>query len=430
MSSHLSADHAEQYRRRVIPPAELLDVDDHLAECEECRQRVGMNFQTETLVADFNHRLLSTAGLPESDHASYEQLEALVNGELEDGEPDELQAHLEVCQACTQDLNDLRAFRAELHAVSAEDTKRAPKPSFGEKIWSLMRGNQLSFSPALAGALALLLIASSIVLFFVWRAGTRSQPVFEATHPEPLPQSTISANVATPSPQPALTPEGLITLNDGGSRVKVTTNGDVEGLGALPPAWMQAVKRALTTGELEVPDLSDLNGVKGRLMGPNSDGSTFSLVDPVGTVTRDARPILRWQPLTGAASYTVAILDDSYNVITTSPSLTTTSWTSTVELKRGRIYSWQVTASKDGQHQVSPAAPEPEARFKVLDKATVDGLIKVEKAGNSHLVRATAYARAGLLDEAEREIRALVAANPDSPKARQLLHSIRAFKKQ
>jgi len=56
---------------------------------------------------------------------------------------------------------------------------------------------------------------------------------------------------------------------------------------------------------------------------------------------------------------------------------------------------------------------------------------KVEKlSGNSHLVRGILFAKAGLLNEAEHEIRALVAANPDSQRARQLLQSIRAVKSQ
>lgn len=432
MSPHLSTQRAEQYRQRVLPQAELLAVDDHLAACEECRQRIRVNVEVEGSISDFHQRLLSTPGVPESDHVPYEQLVTLVDGELENSERDALQSHLEVCDSCTQDLNDLRAFRAELHAVSADESTRAPKPSFAEKLRLLMYSKQLSFSPAFAGALALLLIVSSVVLFFVWKAWTKSQPVLEARQqvPEPLPQSTTPANIATPSPQQALTPDGLITLNDGGGSVTVSVNGDVEGLGPLPPGSIQIVKRALTTGEVEVPDLSELKGVKGRLMGgTNSDGSKFSVIDPVSTVTRNTRPTFRWQPSTGA-TYTVAILDDSYNVITTSPSLTTTSWTPTVELERGRIYSWQVTSSKDGKQQVSPVAPDPEARFKVLDRATVNELSNVEKTGNSHLVRGAMYARAGLLDDAERELRSLLVANPNSEIARRLLQSVRAKRRQ
>ena len=51
------------------------------------------------------------------------------------------------------------------------------------------------------------------------------------------------------------------------------------------------------------------------------------------------------------------------------------------------------------------------------------------QAHPSHLLRATIYARAGLLDEAEREYQALLNANPRSTIARKLLQHLRAQRK-
>jgi anti-sigma factor ChrR (cupin superfamily) len=430
VSPHLSRQRAEEYRQRVLPEAELLAVDNHLATCEECRQRIGANIEIEAVVSDFHRRLVSDVDALESDHLSYEQLVTLVDDELKQNERDALQIHMEVCNSCVEEVNELRAFRAELLRSTVKETVRAVKPSFSEKIRSLIDSQRLSFRHAFAGALALLLIAASVVLFLAWRASRRSQPVLQATNPVPeVSPEANSPNVATaPSPSLESTPDEhfVVTLNDGGKRVTVDVNGNVEGLAPLPRASSQVVRRTLTTGKVAVPDLSELIGIKGRLMGTSSDRHAFSLTYPVGTVTRNTRPTLRWRPLTGTTSYTVAILDGSYNVVTTSPPLTTTSWTPTVELDRGRVYLWQVTSLKDGQQHLSPVAPEPEARFKVLDKTTVDELISVEKTGNSHLVRGTMYARAGLLDEAEKELRALLAANPNSKIARALLQSVRA----
>lgn len=430
MSPHLSTQRADEYRKRVLPGAELLAIDDHLAVCAECRRQISVNVEVETLVSDFHHQLLSTPGVPESDHLSYEQLVTLVDGELEKSERDAFQAHLEVCEPCTQDLNDLRGFRAELYAVTAEETARAPKPSSGEKIRSWIGSQRVLFRPAFAGALALLLIAASVASFLAWRAWRRSQPVLQATSPAPeaSPEANSPNVAAAPSPSEESTSKEsfVVSLNDGGKRVTLDANGNIDGLAPLQDSSSQAVRRALATGQVEVPDLSELIGVKGRLLGPTNDGVEFSLISPVGIVTRSAKPTLRWQPLSGATSYTVTILDGSYNVVTTSPPLTTTNWSPIVELDRGRIYSWQVASSKDGKQQVSPAAPEPEARFKVLSKATVDELSNVEKSGNSHLVRGAMYARAGLLDDAERELRALLAANPNSQIAKELLQSVRA----
>jgi Putative zinc-finger len=433
VSPHFSTQRAEEYRQRVLPEAELLAVDAHLAVCEECRRQISVNVEVETLVSDFHDRLLSTPGVPESDHISYEQLETLVDGELEESEQNALQTHLEVCEACTQDLNDLRAFRAELYAVTAEDNA-APKPGSLEKIRSWIGRQRFLFRPAFAGAFVLLLIAALVGSFLAWRAWRRSQPVLQASSPAPeaSPETNSPKVGAGPSPsQESKADEHfVVTLNDGGTRVTLDANGNIDGLAPLQDSSRQAVKRALTTGQVAVPDLSELSGVKGRLLGPTNDGVEFSLISPVGIVTRSARPTLRWQPLKGATSYTVTILDGSYNVVTTSPALTTTNWSPIVELARGRIYSWQVASLKDGKQQVSPAAPEPEARFKVLSKATVDELSNVEKSGSSHLVRGALYARAGLLDDAERELRALLATNPNSQIAKQLLQSVRAKRRR
>jgi len=71
----------------------------------------------------------------------------------------------------------------------------------------------------------------------------------------------------------------------------------------------------------------------------------------------------------------------------------------------------------------------PEARFKVLEQAKAGEIERAKKAyGNQHLALGLVYAEAGLLDEAEREFRALVAANPTSAEAKRLLRAVQARK--
>lgn len=106
--------------------------------------------------------------------------------------------------------------------------------------------------------------------------------------------------------------------------------------------------------------------------------------------------------------------------------LSTTKWQLPRALERGRIYKWQVTARKDEQQIIAPAASVPEARFRILAKSKDDELRQLERTNTgSHLARGVLYAQAGLLDEAERELRALVKANPKSEVARKLLRSVR-----
>jgi hypothetical protein len=85
-----------------------------------------------------------------------------------------------------------------------------------------------------------------------------------------------------------------------------------------------------------------------------------------------------------------------------------------------------VAARKDGQTVISPVRPAPEARFKIVDAVDAESIDIAEKRfSRSNLIRGIAYAKAGMLAEAEREFAALVRKNPDSKLARRLLQQVR-----
>ena len=106
------------------------------------------------------------------------------------------------------------------------------------------------------------------------------------------------------------------------------------------------------------------------------------------------------------------------------------SWTPRHPLKGNVVYTWQVTAVKDGREIAAPAAPAREARFKTLSSERAAALTRVpgEIAG-SHLKLGIVYAHEGLLDDAEREFRSAIAADQDAALARKLLISVRNSKK-
>lgn len=430
MSGHLSAQIIDQYCRRVMSPDELLAADDHIAACAACRERVGASVPVENIVTEFRRRLQSDVTVLEPDHLLYEQIVALVDGDIDGGERNAFENHLKICALCADEVSDLRSFRAEVVRASREKPAQEARPGFWYKLGTLPPFNLLSSRPALTAALAVLLITASVGLFFTIKTMRRSASTQQAaSHPHETQASTNIASSSSPTPESLANEQNVIALNDGGSRVTIDSKGNVDGLGTLPPSSSRAVKRALTTGKVETPDIAELIGKQGRLLGTTEGqiGTAFFLLSPVATITRGVRPTLRWQALKAATSYKVAVLDDSYNAVVTSSALTTTSWTVTRPLERGRVYVWQVTALKNGKEYISPSPPAPEARFKVLDQAKADELSNIERLiGGSHLVRGTLYARAGLLAEAEQEMLAVVAANPNSPLARQLLQSVRS----
>jgi hypothetical protein len=221
-----------------------------------------------------------------------------------------------------------------------------------------------------------------------------------------------------------------IALDDGGRRVTLDDAGRLDGLPAMSEKDEAAVRVALETGRLETPAfLAELVEKPGTLLGTTNDTDRLSLVGPMGTAVETDRPTLRWKPLRGASSYTAAVFDAQLDPVATSPPSSGTAWTPPTPLPRGRDYTWQVTARLGDREVSAPAPPAPEARFRVLEESLATDVAHARQAyAGSHLALGLAYARAGLLDEAQRELQALVSLNPESPIARELLQQVQALR--
>jgi hypothetical protein len=282
----------------------------------------------------------------------------------------------------------------------------------------------LAFSSA---AVLLLLVTAG---WLVWRNMGEKKPELVLAVPSPtLPPSLTP--IPSPTAAPAETAAPLVAeLNDGAGRVTLDQAGKLSGVDQLPAGYQRMVQESLTSQRLERSAL--LQGLKrpaSSLMSGNDQGNQFSVLEPVGKVVQSDRPTFRWSQLAGATGYVVEVYDEGFNLVATSPQLTANSWTSQ-PLKRGRIYSWQVKAIKDGQEFRSPRPPASQATFRVLDAATVNELQQARRAySSSHLVLGLLYARAGLLDEAEKEFLTLQRANPDSALARRLLSQVRNLRR-
>jgi hypothetical protein len=235
-----------------------------------------------------------------------------------------------------------------------------------------------------------------------------------------LPNAGASSDAAPK--QGALPDTQALVLNDDSGIVAIDRQGTLIGLERLPARMQHKVKVALQTGRLERP--APLAQLTGR---PN--GLPFRLLGPLGQVVRSDRPTFRWRALQGAQSYKVVVTDADLNEVAISPPLNTTEWRISQPLKHGDIYSWQVTALKDAVPITSPVLPAPQAKFKVIDRSTSEILQQAKRAyPGSHLTLGVLYADAGLLDEAERELRLLVRHNPRADIARTLLRSVQAMR--
>ncbi|HYY97967.1 MAG TPA: hypothetical protein VE642_05210 [Pyrinomonadaceae bacterium] len=207
--------------------------------------------------------------------------------------------------------------------------------------------------------------------------------------------------------------------------------GRVTGLEGLSPEWRREVEAVLQARRVQRPaQLGELGVEAEVLLGRTDGGRGADIVGPVGKVVESDRPSFRWSGPADASGYTVAVFDSHFKQVAQSGLLSVTEWTPPEALQRGTTYVWKVTTFRDGEAIVSPSPPAPEARFMVLGRAAADELARARRLRPaSHLTLGVLYARAGMTDEAEREFQALAASNPDSGAARDLLLSVREWRR-
>jgi hypothetical protein len=414
--------------RMGIAPAELLQMDAHLSGCATCRQSLEATLTGSTIAL---HTELQSTAPAQLQHLSFEQLARSVDETLDPAERTVISDHVASCAQCAFAVADLRTFTETDQATDVVAPIPGPvttKPSWWESVRELVR----PFNPVPAFGMALAFLFLTILVGWLLRLALKP----DASAPQFANQPTISPTLApsvtlpprTPAPEPAPL---LAQLNDGGVQVTLDQQGKLTGLENLSPAYQQLVKEALTAQRLERPAvLAGLNRRSSSLMGEDEQGQRFTLQSPIGKVVSSTQPVLRWTPLVGAASYVVEVYDEQFNLVAKSPALQQTVWTPPQPLARGRLYAWQVKASQNGQEVIAPKPPATQARFRVLAQAQAAELARARRTHRSaHLLLGLLYTQAGLLDEAEKELRALQAANPQAASARRLLANVQALRR-
>ncbi len=430
MNEHLSPAEIENYRRQNLAPAELLGVDDHLAECTECRRGVESALNSDAVGLYAELAAEAAVGL----HLTFEQSAAYVDGLLTGEDRRMIEDHLASCAECEPLVADLRAFRNEIapeldheyrpQLVAEGAAKRpAPPASWRDRIVATLPAPFLKI-PLWIYVPVLLLLA--VAGWMAWRATPKQTPSqIVITSPTPGPSPSINLASPTLEIEPA-----LVRLNDGGSLLTLDAQGHLAGVDQWPSTYQQLAKDALSHQRVErSPLLAGLSRPGSSLMGGDDEGRRFAIIEPAGKVVLGDRPAFRWSRLDGATGYVVEVYDAQFNRAASSQVLTSNHWTAP-PLGRGQVYSWQVKAIRDGQGFIAPRPPAPQAKFRILDQATADEIARARRDhASSHLLLGLLYARAGLLAEAEQEFRALQKANPDSDVARKLLASVSASRR-
>ena len=417
---HLTPKQIGEYSQSRLSAAELLAASDHLAECGLCRGSLETSTNGD---AAFFAVHADTFAEEATAHLTLDQTADYVDRHLSGEALQMVQDHLGNCEPCALAVADLRDFRNEIAPSLDREYGPAATPvkdgrPQGRSLWKWFLLPVPAFSAA-----ALVLLLFGVIGYLVWRAPERQEELAVVPSPSPIP---------SPSVQPTVAPPTQVTyvaqLTDGSGVVSLDQEGRLSGADNLPPAYQTLVKKALSSQRVErSSELEGLARPQSSLMGSDSQGNEFSILEPVGSVLITNRPAFRWSKMEGATGYVVEVYDPQFNLVATSPPQTGNAWSTT--LPRGNIYSWQVKAIKDGQEITSPRPPAPQAKFRVLDQAKANEIANAKRAyGTSHLTLGLLYADAGLLREAEQEFRLLRRANPNSEVARNLLRQVQALR--
>ena len=427
MAEHLSGQTIELYRRRQIEAAERQRTDAHLAVCEDCLKRV---LNTEHSVLALN--ALTEAFLPSVDeepfHLSDSELTRHLTGSVAKADQIILESHLDICVQCKGRMQLLAAD----HLARAFDAEtQTPKWRFQPR-WA--RG--LSVPAQVAVAIAV--VGFLLLAIVLWRQkssfSAREESAIKGSRETPTASPTADPSKAvTPTPgdvPKASTLSVLASLTDNNREIRLNQDGKLTGLEEFDESAQRMVKAALAGESLAKPKvLDDLSSPPIKLLGDPSSDTAFELIGPIGRVIAEERPNFRWRALNGAASYVVSIFDENFNRVARSPVLSKTSWTAAAPLPRGRVYSWEVTAAKEGKEFTAPVAPASRAEFRILEAEKLSVLTKLKQQRPvSRLALGLMYAQSGLVTEAEGQFRQLVKENPDSATARKLLRTLQEWK--
>jgi hypothetical protein len=370
-------------------------------------------------------------------HLSPEQSLAYLKGDVDEIDTQIVESHVDDCLACAGELQDLAAFEIQTRKQQAREAFRESYADPAKVVkHSLLSPRRWRAVQAAALLLLVALVVATIALQNRVRGLSTRVSDLEAVN-DALRQEIASLSGSKDETQQLhragenttnARAEIAVALNDGGRVLTLDSEGVLSGFTALPARYEKLVKGMLTSGEAPIlPDVSVLAGKRETMMGTSTGEQFFRLLNPVGVVVFDNRPTFSWTALDGAGAYTVDVFDSDLNRITGSEEIHLTRWTPRQDLEEGRIYIWQVTALKDGREVISPAPPAPQARFKVLGRASVNELKRAKsRYPGSHLLLGGIYAQAGLLEDAEREFKALLSANADSAIARKLLQSVQS----
>jgi hypothetical protein len=417
MTTHLTDEQMLNYSIRRVSFDEIGKLTEHLHACRSCYQAYLTILQRKFPIEIDFEELGGLKGW----HLQGQELMDYVEARMSELDFDYASLHLQECADCEQRVNDALTDWFEYESPSNRKTARILRPFWQDHVSAPFRTSSLSVRIAAA-----ILVAVGFV-FVLWTSlGPKS----------PEQSSAKTPSETTPS-EPSLRRDATASSNSDREVGLPTENKNnvlgVAGIHQDPPQAIEHRPRwsenDLIARELVMPaSIEELDRTpKIAIRGGHPSVESFAVIEPYATLLRTPQPTFSWTPLPGARLYRVSVYDADLHVVGTSGPLTDNQWTITGPLKPGKVYTWAVTAIKEGLEVSAPAAPG-RAEFKILSKGELANLERRTAGVVSQAARARLYAEAGLLVDAEVQFLRYLSKNPDDERVRNLLRTIRGWR--
>lgn len=339
--------------------------------------------------------------------------------------------HLDKCRFCESRVQKFIGLKS---AVVVEETKTfsVPEKSFVQKLTDFFRFQPL-MKPAFAAFGLLCAVALFGWLIFISVRETSAPDdvaatsendnqtgfsnndtaTFRKTNQNSNPEN--SSNILTPRP---ISPNS----NVGANTLPPETPDELEG---VPAGERETVIAALETGKIPPSEAVRLFQTAPIVRGAETGIEKPKPLGPVNRAVTESKPVLSWQGEENT-EYVVTVTDRARREIAKSGTLKQTSWQVSKPLASG-LYFWIVTAKKTDSEKT---VESPAALFKVISGQEKKNLENTGRKVESRLAKAVIYFRAGLFDEAERELQAELKKTPNSRRAKSFLRQVREAKQK
>lgn len=416
---HFDKNQLENYAARQLSADEMTRVILHLEDCAECFETLEqINFAEK----NENIRLFSEFET-ENFHLDYdEHLEPFVDNKADAATREIVESHTQMCAVCAFQLRELREFADSLRLRELE--KKSSENKFNKFLKQFVNLPHFLTSKFVFSSLLILIIGIAAI---VWFATSKNQNSTETVFRSNAIKEKQTTKDITNSEETIVKNPAELETNAETNKKEIQTISKAEDssiakkdeseekylaeLEELPADLRQKVRKTLETEQLTFPVFLGILTQKINLRGENSNDSP--LISPNKTVVRDNSPKLSWKPF-GAKdeTYTVEIFDENNDSIEMKTALRETVWKLKTPLKRGKIYSWEV--SSEAQKKTFSG------KFAVAENAEIKA--------KSSLVRGIIFASNGLLNEAESELKKAIQTGEKPELARKLLNQIQKNK--